>query len=157
MNRSAAICQKALVCIQADPLALPEAIEAHLKHCDACAEARVAWLAQEDNAAALAPAGYFDQLPSRILAKLPGRAPASRWHPLLWVSAAGLGLAVATGGFLLGLSRRPPMAEATLAVPVQETYELLPDTPFQEAEDAPEPLSPAPAARPPAQARPSRP
>jgi hypothetical protein len=130
-------CARVLAEIEDHPLELSPAAAAHLRTCPACAEARVAWLAQEEDAPALAPAGYFDHLPGRVLAKLP--APprrAQRRHLSLWALAAGLLAAVGMGGYLAGRANRAPMVEATLAAPaVEAAHETLPDTPFQEGED----------------------
>lgn len=134
-------CLRALDQIQADPLDLPGAVQAHVDQCPACAEAQVAWLTQEDSGLGLAPAGYFEQLPGRVLAKLPPRPRQARRKPLWWAAAAALFLAVGTGGFLVGLKHRThAVIEATLAVPIPETYEILPDTPFLEGEAASDPL-----------------
>jgi predicted anti-sigma-YlaC factor YlaD len=125
-------CALTLAEIEARPLDLSAAAEAHLGACPACSEARVAWLALEE-ASAQAPAGYFDRLPDRILAKLPATPRRLRpRHLVLWALAAGLLAAVGTGGFLAGRANRAPMVEATLAEPAAETRETLPDVPFQE-------------------------
>jgi hypothetical protein len=122
-------CAETLALIQADPLELPAAAIAHTRICPACAEARVAWLAQEEPAPALAPTGYFDRLPDRVLAKLP---PSRRkWRPG-WSQAslaAGLFLALGLGGFWLGRSPAPVLTEAALPS-VAEAAEGLPETPF---------------------------
>ena len=126
-------CVPALAEIEADPLALSPAAEAHVRACPACAEARVAWLAMQD-AEAQAPAGYHDRLPERILSKLPS-GPRRRPHPALWALAAALLLAVATGGFWAGRANRAPMVEATLAPAGTDLRDALPDTPFLEGEE----------------------
>ena len=127
-------CRRSLAEIEADPLGLSEASEAHVRTCRACAETRVAWLAQEESVA-LAPQGYFEHLPGRILGKLPTRSR-RRPHLALWAMAAALLLTVGAGGFLAGRANRTPMVEATLVQPAPETRDAtLPDTPFQEAED----------------------
>jgi hypothetical protein len=130
-------CAPVLAEIEDHPLDLSPAAEAHLRACPACAEARVAWLAQAEDAAALVPAGYFEQLPGRILAKLPAPRRRARQHYLaLWGLAAGLLAAVGVGGYLAGRANRTPMVEATLAAPAGEaSHDALPDTPFQEGED----------------------
>jgi hypothetical protein len=126
-------CQQALQAIEADPLDLPEAILAHLRTCPACSEARVHWLAQEEAPVPLAPAGYFEQLPRRILRKLPsGRAKGSR-HTVLWLAAAGLAIALGVGGYLAGRVQRAPMVEASLET--SDPVELVADAPFDEGED----------------------
>ena len=126
-------CLQALAEIEADPLALGPAAEAHVRVCRACAETRVAWLAQAE-AVAVAPPGYFEQLPGRILSKLPTRSR-RRPHLALWALAAALMLAMGVGGYLAGRVNRAPMVEATLVQPAPELPATLPDTPFQEAED----------------------
>ena len=133
-------CARTLAEIEADPLNLTAAAAAHVEACPACSETRIAWLAQEDTEA-VAPAGYFERLPERILCKLPSgplrRRPylARRSHYALWAMAAALLLAVATGSFWVGRANRTPMVEATL-VPVSfDSHETLPDTPFQEGEE----------------------
>jgi hypothetical protein len=132
------VCQRALAAIEADPLELPAEVLTHLHGCPACAEARVHWLALEEAPQALAPAGYFDRLPARILRKLPAKPGVlksrQKW---LWASAAavlmgGIGL----GGFWLGHANKKPLVEATLPRTPSEIQELIPDTPFQENEDA---------------------
>jgi len=130
-------CARALAEIEADPLALTPQAAAHLETCPACSEARVAWLAQAEEPAAQAPAGYFQRLPGRILAKLPGTPRRARPHLVLWALAAGLLAAVGVGGFLAGRANRTPLVEATLApaAQAQDSRETLPDTPFQEGEE----------------------
>lgn len=128
-------CTRALAEIEAEPLDLSPTAEDHLRTCPACREARVVWLAQAEDTPVLAPAGYFDRLPDRVLAKLP---PAPRRsqprHLVLWALAAGVMAAVGVGGYLAGRANRTPLVEATLA-PAGETRDTLPDTPFQEGED----------------------
>ncbi len=132
-------CQAALTAIEADPLDLPEAVQTHLEHCPACAEARVHWLAQEEAPMTLTatPAGYFDRLPERILRKLPARriSPLKR-HPALWLAAAALAMTIGIGGFLAGRARSTPMIEASLpSQPTTDNRELQPETLFSESED----------------------
>ena len=125
-------CRAALADIEQDPLHLPLVSEVHVRTCVACAEARVAWLAQVDSQAQ-APPGYFDQLPDRILSKLPTRSR-RRPHPVLWALAAALLLVVGGGGYWAGRANRQPMVEATLA-PSAPEHDALPDTPFLEGEE----------------------
>jgi hypothetical protein len=127
-------CLQALAKIEADPLELSGAAAAHVRACPACSEARVAWLAQEE-ASAQAPAGYFEQLPGRILSKLPAAPRRRRPYPVLWALAAGLLAAVGAGGFLAGRANRATMVEATLVQPAPEPHVALPDTPFLEGEE----------------------
>jgi anti-sigma factor RsiW len=127
-------CSEALLAIEADPLDLAPAVEAHLRTCVACSEARVNWLAMEEAPQALAPAGYFDHLPDRILRKLPAKPVRQPRHSLLWALAAGLLLAVGATGFYLGRVNRQPLVEATLA-PAPQAPATLPEVPFAEGDD----------------------
>ena len=127
-------CLEALAAIETDPLDLPPAVAAHVSRCTACSEARVAWLALEDAPPAQPPAGYFDQLPARILRKLPAR-PRPQGHAYLWALAAALLLAVGVGGFYLGRANSQPMEEASLASAPLERATTLPETPFLENDD----------------------
>ncbi len=127
-------CQHALKAIEADPLELPEEVLAHLRACPACSEARIHWLAQEEAPAVLAPAGYFEQLPQRVLRKLPAKR-ARRPHAILWLAAAGLALAMGVGGYLVGRVQQAPLVEASLEATPADLNELLPDTPFAEEDD----------------------
>jgi hypothetical protein len=129
-------CQQALNAIEVDPLELPEEVLAHLRTCAMCSEARVHWLAQAEAPAALAPAGYFEQLPARVLRKLPPRrTKALRLHPLLWLAAAGLALALGVGGYLAGRIQRTPLVEASLEKTSADPGELLPENPLDDGED----------------------
>ncbi|MCE1228484.1 MAG: hypothetical protein LWX11_03180 [Firmicutes bacterium] len=118
-------CQTALDAIERDALTSDPAVLAHLRQCPACAEARVQWLAQEEAPQALAPSGYFEQLPGRILRKLPVAHP----HRRLWLAAATLLLAsgLGTAGFWLGRSQQPSASQASV-----ELQDL--DTPFLDEE-----------------------
>ena len=127
-------CTEALAAIEADPLELPAAVEAHVRHCAACSEARVAWLAMEDAPLPLAPAGYFDHLPSRVLRKLPTRPARRNPQTLLWALAAGLLMAVGATGFYLGRVNRQPLVEATLA-PQPTASPSMPENPFAVGDD----------------------
>ncbi len=129
-------CVAALAAIQIDPLDPGAEAETHMKICRACAEARVAYFAQEDFPEALAPAGYFDRLPDRVLRKLPTRRSLhQRLRPFTWAAAVLL-LAVGTGAFWAGRANRAPLVEASLPRASPEVLEILPDTPFQDSEDA---------------------
>jgi hypothetical protein len=127
-------CSQTLAEIETDPLNLSPEGAAHTETCPACAETRIAWLAQEDFEVQ-APAGYFERLPERILSKLPAGPRRRRLHPALWAMAAALLLAVGTGGFWVGRANRTPMVEATLVPVSADSHETLPDTPFQEGEE----------------------
>lgn len=124
-------CQHALEAIQQDPLDLPKDVADHVRTCPACQEARVQWLAQEDAPMALAPAGYFERLPGRVLRKLPTRK-SRRPHAALWMAAAGLALAVGIGGYIAGKSQNAPLVQAELPATSQE---LILDMPFEETDD----------------------
>ncbi|NTV73779.1 MAG: hypothetical protein HGA66_06190, partial [Holophaga sp.] len=91
--------------------------------------------AMEDAPAALAPAGYFEQLPGRVLRKLPSRPRAGNGHAALWALAAGLLMAVGFGGFWLGRANRQPLVEATYTPSAAELPAALPETPFMEGDD----------------------
>jgi hypothetical protein len=124
-----------LAALEADPLNLPPDV-AEAVRCDpALAELRVQWLAQEDAAAPLVPAGYFERLPGRVSGKLPGapRSLAARMTPLLWTAAAATLLAIGAGGFMAGRANRAPLVEAS-AKPEPAAY-TVGDSPFQESDD----------------------
>jgi hypothetical protein len=129
-------CTRALEAILADPLDPGVATEAHLKGCAACSESRVVFLAQEEVPQALAPADYFERLPLRVLGKLPVPSQASHTRRFYWGTAAALLLAVGTTAFWAGRANRAPLVEASLPKATSETMEFLPDTPFQDNEDA---------------------
>lgn len=136
-------CRMALEAIEADPLSLAPETQTHLRACPACAEARVQWLALEETPPALAPAGYFDRLPDRILRKLPARAnhrlPMGRWA---WAAAAVvLMTGVGITGFWMGRAHRQPVVEATLPRTPSEVQELFPETPFRDSNDGDDALS----------------
>jgi hypothetical protein len=119
-----------------DPLEPGTEAEAHMRTCPACSEARVAYLAQEDCPEVLAPAGYFDRLPDRVLRKLPVRRPLhNRMLPFTWIAAAALLMAVGTGAFWAGRANRTPFVEATRQPEVIETSTTLSDTPFHDPEE----------------------
>ena len=129
-------CHATLVAVEVDPLDPGTGAEAHMQICTACSEARVAYLAQEDVPLVLAPAGYFERLPARILGKLP--APPARAHTrrFFWGTAATLLFAVGVTAFWVGRANRTPLVEANLPRTISEVQEVLPDTPFQDSEDA---------------------
>lgn len=107
-----------------------------MKVCTACSEARVFFLAQEDSPEALAPAGYFNRLPGRILRKLPARpALHHRMGPLAWAAAATVLMAVGTGAFLAGRANRTPYVEATLPRQPGILETSTSDTPFHNHEE----------------------
>lgn len=131
-------CTSALEAILADPLAPGTSAETHLKTCTACREARVAFLAQEEVPQALAPAGYFERLPDRIIGKLPAPPLRSHTRRFYWGTAAALLLAVGASSFWIGRANRTPLVEASLPRTASEIQEILPlpETPFQDSEDA---------------------
>ena len=130
-------CSQALAAILLDPLEPGPEAEAHMKHCLACAEARVAYLALEEFPQVLAPAGYFERLPGRILDKLPTpRRQPSSTRRLYWGTAAALLLAVGATAFWAGRANRTPLVEASLPKASVEVQEVPTETPFQDHEDA---------------------
>ena len=130
-------CLPTMEAVMADPLDPGPEAEAHLKLCRACAEARVAYLAQEESPEALAPAGYFERLPGRILRKLPARPRLHlRVGPFTWAAAAALLMAVGAGAFWAGRANRTPLVEATLPRTPSELQEVVPEVPFLDSEDA---------------------
>lgn len=126
-------CLAPLAAIVANPLEPGAEAEAHLKHCPACAEARIQFLAQEEVPEVLAPAGYFEHLPGRLVGKLPARPTLRlRLGTLAWAAAAALLMAVGAGAFLAGRANRTPYVEARQP----EAIEVLPsDTPFHSREE----------------------
>lgn len=129
-------CATTLAAVQADPLEPGAEAERHMKICRACAETRIFYLAQEESSEVLAPAGYFDQLPGRVLRKLPARtALHRRMGPLAWASAAAVLMAVGVGAFLAGRANRTPYVEATLPRPAETLEISIPDTPFHDREE----------------------
>lgn len=126
-------CTRALEALEADPLELPVEVVAHLKACPACAEARVLWLAQQEEPSPLAPAGYFDRLPQRVLRKLPPPRTRRRIHPALLAAAGLMAVALGFGGFWLGRAHRAPVVEATLPKPPAEVAPAT-EAPFHEGE-----------------------
>jgi hypothetical protein len=132
------VCALAMEAVLVDPMDPGAGAEAHMKICRACSEARVAYLAQEDIPEALAPAGYFDRLPDRVLRKLPVRSSLHQRMPrMAWAIAAALLMTVGAGAFWVGRANRTPLVEATL--PRQpdliETSTTAPDTPFHDREE----------------------
>lgn len=131
-----AACRTTAAAVELDPLNPGPEAEAHMKRCTACSEARVAYLAQEEVPLALAPAGYFDRLPSRVLGKLPTSSRSVQSRHLFWGAAAALLLAVGVTAFSVGRANRTPLVEASLPRITAEAQEVLPDSPFQDSEDA---------------------
>ena len=129
-------CSRALEAILADPLEPGTEAEVHMQTCRACSEARVTYLAQEDAPLVLAPAGYFERLPGRVLGKLPASRLPIRTRRFYWGAAAALLLSVGATAFWVGRANRTPLVEAHLPRPTIEVQEGLPDTPFQDQEDA---------------------
>jgi hypothetical protein len=130
--------EQAMQAIEADPLNLPPDIAELVRQSPALSELRVHWLALDDphQNAFMAPAGYFQALPGRVLRKLPIKAAAGRRsHPALWAAAAALMLAIGTGGFWAGKANRAPLVEARTQE--SEPAKELPvaDAPFQENDD----------------------
>lgn len=131
-------CSRAQEAVLADPLEPGAEAEVHMQICRACSEARVTYLAQEEFPEALAPAGYFDRLPDRVLRKLPARPGLHRrMRPMAWAAAAVVLMAVGAGAFWAGRVNRTPYVEATLPrqPEVTETTMALSDTPFHDREE----------------------
>jgi hypothetical protein len=131
-------CTQALEAILADPLAPGTSAENHVRGCLSCREARVAFLAQEEVVPVLAPTGYFERLPDRIVGKLPAPPQRSHARRFYWGAAAALLLAVGGTTFWAGRANRAPLVEASLPRTATESQEVLPlaDTPFQDNDDA---------------------
>lgn len=127
-------CNRTLNAVLVDPFDPGSDAEAHMRTCRACSEARVAYLAQEEAPEVLAPMGYFERLPERVLRKLPARpALHRRIPPLTWAAAAALLLAVGGGAFWAGLANRTPYVEAARQPEIVEGAES--DTPFHDHEE----------------------
>lgn len=126
---------KVLAALEADPLDLPPDVAELVRRDPALAELRVQWLALDEAPTPLAPAGYFERLPGRILGKLPAqpRRLAVRSTPLLWAAAAVALLAIGTGGFLAGRANRTPY-QVVKSDPEPVKYSVG-DAPFQESDD----------------------
>lgn len=115
-------CARALAAVETDPLSPGVEVEAHLRACSACAEARVMLLAQEDAALPLVPAGYFETLSARVLRKLPVPKPSRRPLPTwVWAAAAGILMAAGVGGYLAGRATPAPPMLQPLAQQTQPT------------------------------------
>ena len=130
--------EMALQAIEADPLNLSADVAALVRQSPALSELRVHWVALEDPSATvpMAPTGYFQALPGRVLRKLPIKLAARhRFHPALWAVAAALMLAIGAGGFWAGKANRTPLVEAKAQE--SEPAKDLPvaDAPFQESDD----------------------
>ena len=131
-------CAANLEALLLDPLDPGVPAETHMQTCRACQEARVAYLAQEEVPVVLAPAGYFERLPDRVLRKLPARPSLhQRIRPFTWAVAAALLLAVGAGAFWAGPANRTPLVEAALPHPAEFTESTTgtPDIPFQDHEE----------------------
>jgi len=129
-------CTRTLAAIEADPLEPGADAELHMKTCTACAEARVIYLAQEDTPDVLAPAGYFDRLPARVVGKLPARRSlAHHARGLSWAAAAALLMAVGAGAFWAGRANRTPLVEATLPKPADTVEIMVPEAPFRDRDE----------------------
>lgn len=130
-------CATSLQAILANPLDPGPEVEAHLRACGTCSEARIAFLAQEEAPLTLAPTGYFERLPERVVRKLPARPRLRhRLPPMVWAAAAVLLLAVGVGAFWVGRANATPYVEAALPRTPSEVQELPMDTPFDDQQDA---------------------
>ena len=130
-------CLAALAALEIDPLTLSASVEAHLRRCSPCSEARILLLAMEEAPEVAVPQGYFEGLGNRILRKLPSRRAGLRASAVVWLLAAGLLLALGLGttGFYLGRAARAPMVEASLPQPLLDPSEQANEAPFSETED----------------------
>ena len=129
-------CTRTLAAVEADPLDPGADAELHMKTCTACAEARVIYLAQEDAPEVLAPAGYFERLPGRVVGKLPARRSlAHHARGLYWAAAAALLMAVGAGAFWAGRANRTPLVEATMPKPAETTEVMVPEAPFRDRDE----------------------
>jgi len=130
-------CLPVLAALEEDPLTLSAPVEAHLRGCPSCSEARIFWLALEEAPEVEVAPGYFEGLPFRILRKLPARRSGLPRAAAFWLAAASLlaALGLGTTGFYLGRAVRTPMVEAALPRVPAETLEGS-ETPFFETEDA---------------------
>lgn len=127
-----------LQALEADPLHLQADVAAYVRQSPALSELRVQWLAVQDDSGnpSMAPAGYFQALPGRVLRKLPIKSAARHGlHPALWAAAAALMLTIGAGSFWAGKANRTPLVEAR-AQELEPSKELpLADAPFQESDD----------------------
>jgi hypothetical protein len=131
-------CATALAALEGHALEVSPAVEAHLRRCPACAEARVLLLALEDSPPCAAPEGYFEALPYRILGKVAPRRPNAKRQAALWLMAAGLVGALGMGatGFFLGRAVRQPVVEASQPHGLPDTLDAQSETPFTDDDDA---------------------
>ncbi len=129
-------CARAMAALELDPLEPGGEAEAHLRGCAACAEAQVLLLAQEDAALPLAPAGYFEALPGRVLRKLPAAKARRRLPAWIWAAAAALLVAGGLGGYLAGRTTAVPTV-APMAQQIQPTDLSAPDRalPFHDRDE----------------------
>ena len=119
-------CQKTLLAVEKNPLDLPAYAQSHVSACRACSEARVFWLALEDFEPSEAPVGYFENLPARIMHKMPAPPANFRMRNTILASAASLLLMAAGGGYWFGRqdSLRPIVMEALMPpMEMQDFYQ----------------------------------
>lgn len=128
-------CERALAAVQEDPLDLPAEVEAHLTTCSACREARIVLLAQEEASLPLAPAGYFERLPGRILGKLPARRPVRSLRPWMLGAAAALLLTVSGISFFAGRANRATPVAKVEAAPAVDPKAIQGTLPFQDSQE----------------------
>lgn len=127
------------------------AVEAHLAACPDCAAFLAELAAVDEPAASLTaepPAGYFEDFPARVRARLEARKPAlpvRRVPAWTWAAAAALLLAMVTPLTLRQL--RPPAAAAPSTVAVTLTPPPAKDQPAAAPEELRWP-EPSPAAHP---------
>jgi len=121
-------CQNALRAIETDPLNLPPDALEHVLACPSCSEVRVMWLAQDDFDSPIAPAGYFDSLPYRVLQKLPVSSNRFRMRTPLLLSAASMILIASAGGYWFGRQSMPAPMIMEAVLPPRDMQDILQDT-----------------------------
>jgi len=126
-NELPANCQNALRAIEVAPLNLPHDALEHISTCPSCSEARVMWLAQDDFDNPIAPMGYFDSLPTRLLKKLPIPSARFRLRAPLLISAASMTLIASAAGYWFGRQSQitPVIMEAV--IPPRDMQDFLQD------------------------------
>jgi len=120
-------CQNALRTIETDPLNMPPDAQKHVAACPPCSEARVMWLAQDDFVSPIAPMGYFDRLPGRVLQKLPVSLTRFRMRTPLLFSAASMILIACLSGYWFGRQSQPAPMIMEAVMPPRDMQDILQD------------------------------